>query len=88
MRQAHLLIYGLVQGVAFRYFIEDHAKRLGLSGWTRNTEGKVEAVFSGDENGIKTIIELCMKGPRAAKVDRVDVEWIDGEDFDDFEIRY
>jgi len=51
-RRVHVLISGKVQGVFFRYHTYELAKKLGITGWVRNTsDGKVEAVFEGD--GIK-----------------------------------
>jgi len=37
MRTYHLLISGMVQGVGFRYFTYKRAKKLGITGYVRNT---------------------------------------------------
>jgi acylphosphatase len=34
--RAHLLIFGRVQGVSFRYYTIDMAQSLGIKGWVRN----------------------------------------------------
>lgn len=89
MKSAHVLISGTVQGVGYRYFVRSNARRLGLSGYVRNTEdGGVEAVFSGDEKVIEKIITLCREGPLFAEVKDIAVEWIeDREKFKDFSIK-
>jgi acylphosphatase len=62
-------ITGQVQGVWYRGWTVDHARRLGLSGWVRNRrDGSVEAMFSGPEPAVRAMIELCRHGPPAALV--------------------
>jgi acylphosphatase len=90
LKRAHLLIEGIVQGVFYRAFTRDLAMRLGLKGWVRNLpDGRVEAVFEGDEKVIEEAIASCYKGPPAAHVTNIDVKWEEytGE-FSGFEIRY
>lgn len=88
--QAHVLISGRVQGVFFRSNTEDRAKELGLKGWVRNLlDGGVEAVFEGEEEKVKEMVEWCRKGPRFANVSKIDVEFKNASnEFKDFEIRY
>ncbi len=46
--RAHVLISGRVQGVSFRYYTMEEARRRSLTGWVRNLwDGRVEAVFRG-----------------------------------------
>jgi acylphosphatase len=73
MHIAHIVIHGRVQGVGFRAFVEDTAERLGLEGWVRNRrDGTVEAVFAGPEAVVTEAIEACRRGPRSARVTKVD----------------
>ena len=73
-RFVHVTIHGRVQGVGFRYFIEKNAIERALDGWVRNREdGGVEAVFVGAGPRVEEVLELCRKGPRGAKVERVDL---------------
>ncbi len=86
----HVWISGIVQGVFFRRFTWEHARRLGVTGWVRNLmDGRVEAVLEGEEDAVKTLIERLHEGPPAAHVTHVEVvdEPYTGE-FEDFEIRY
>ncbi len=88
--QAHVLISGRVQGVFFRSNTKDKAGKLGLTGWVRNLpDGRVEAVFEGEKEKVKEMIEWCRKGPRFANVRKIDVEFERASnEFTGFEIRY
>jgi acylphosphatase len=68
-------IEGRVQGVGFRWWVEEEARRRGLSGWVRNRrDGTVEAVFSGDDTSVDDMVAACGRGPPAARVDKVETE--------------
>ena len=76
MVRAHVFISGWVQGVAFRYWTRGEAEKLGLTGWVRNLEdGQVEAVFEGEKEKVKEMIEKCKEGPYLSKVEEVKAEW-------------
>ncbi|HHW19547.1 MAG TPA: acylphosphatase [Thermodesulfovibrio thiophilus] len=88
MKRAHLFISGKVQGVFFRAFTKEVADSLGLKGWVRNlTDGRVEAVFEGEEKKINLAIQRCKQGPPAAIVDNIEVIWEQPEGYQYFEIR-
>lgn len=89
MKRVHIILSGRVQGIYFRYFIKNKATKLNLKGFVRNTEDKVEALFEGEENNIKKILEYCKKGPLLAKVTETKIkeEKHKGE-FKDFSIIY
>ena len=89
MKRAHVYVSGKVQGVYFRSHTQNKALELGLTGWVKNLgDGRVEAVFEGDESAVKQMVEWCGVGEGFARVD--DVEVI-GEDyigeFRGFEVR-
>ncbi len=66
-------IHGRVQGVWFRAWTVENAVRHGLRGWVRNREdGSVEALFCGPESAVDEMIEACRRGPRSARVERID----------------
>ena len=78
MQTARLKIQGRVQGVFYRQSTRDRARSLGLTGWVRNAyDGSVEAEVSGDKAIVEQLIEWCRTGPPAARVDTVDVEWVE-----------
>ena len=75
MTRARVRIKGSVQGVFFRAEARARAESLGLAGWIRNAEdGSVEAVFEGDEERVRSMVDWCGRGPSGAKVDDVEVE--------------
>lgn len=62
-------IYGRVQGVWFRAWTEQEAKRHNLDGWVRNRrDGSVEAVFAGAPAHVEAMLSDCWNGPPAADV--------------------
>jgi len=88
MKQAHLLVHGHVQGVWFRESTRQEATRLGLTGWVRNlAAGAVEIVVVGEDDRLAGLIAWAHRGPRAARVDRVDLTWDEPPgDFPDFRV--
>jgi acylphosphatase len=74
VERRHVLVYGFVQGVGFRFAVEREARSHGLSGWVRNCpDGTVEAVFEGEPEDVASLVDFCRRGPRGADVERVDV---------------
>lgn len=68
----HFQIFGLVQGVGFRYATRTEALRLGLGGWVRNRhDGSVEALVCGQPAAVEAMSRWLQHGPRAARVDAV-----------------
>jgi len=71
----HVVISGRVQGVWFRASTKQKAEQLGLTGWVQNTaDGCVEAVFEGEENIVKEMIDWCHHGPPLAEVENVEIK--------------
>jgi len=89
-KRAHVIVSGWVQGVYFRAETRDLARQLGLTGWVRNLwDGRVEAVFEGEDWAVERLVSWCHHGPRGAQVDNVEVTYEDytGE-YQTFNIRY
>ena len=85
----HVRLTGRVQGVFFRAWTQDEANTVRVAGWIRNcADGSVEAHLEGGEADIKELIDLMREGPPGAEVDNVDVESVDPEGLDRFEIRH
>ncbi len=86
--RAHVYVSGKVQGVNFRGALQEEAERQGLNGWVRNLQdGRVEAVFEGDSETVRRMIEWCESGPSSADVDDVSVEQEAPEGVSSFEVR-
>jgi acylphosphatase len=88
--RAHVFVSGRVQGVFFRSETKYKAESHNVKGWVRNLpDGRVEAVFEGEEEAVKVLIEFCKRGPSGARITNVDLTWenITGE-FDAFKVRY
>jgi len=90
MKRVNIMIHGSVQGVFFRAKAKRIAEGLGLKGYAKNMpEGTVEIVAEGPEDKLKELISFCKKGPEAAEVSKVDVEFSEASnEFKGFEVRY
>jgi acylphosphatase len=88
--RAHVIVTGKVQGVFYRAETAAKARRLNITGWVRNLpDGRVEAVFEGEEVNVQKIIDFCRRGPANAYVVNVAVrrqEWKD--EYHNFTVRY
>lgn len=66
-------VFGKVQGVGFRWFTRERARRWGLVGWVRNRrDGSVEIVTEGPASSIDGLIEMLRKGPPGASVTSIE----------------
>jgi len=76
MKRIVITIYGLVQGVFFRYTTRKIARRLGLTGVVKNLpDGSVFIEAEGPEDKLLELLEFSKKGPKHAKVDKVKYEF-------------
>ena len=89
MKRARIFVSGRVQGVFFRHNTRTKARELGLLGFVRNLEdGRVEAVFEGEDDKVKEMADWMAKGPDFAKVEKIQITWEDYKnEFDNFEIK-
>ena len=88
--RAHVFVSGRVQGVFFRSQTKHNADRHGVNGWVRNLpDGRLEAVFEGEEEAVQALVDFCKQGPSGARVTNMDLTW---EDYtgklDRFQIKY
>ena len=59
----HIIFYGSVQGVGFRYRAYHAAQTYGVSGWVKNCwDGSVEMEAEGTEKAIDDMILAIEKG--------------------------
>jgi acylphosphatase len=85
----HAVVEGRVQGVGFRYFVEENAIQLNLTGWVRNRwNGSVEVVAEGERQTLEKFLAFLRRGPRAAYVSDVEVQWLPATgEFSRFSVR-
>lgn len=80
--QRRVLVSGRVQGVSYRASTHREALRYSsLKGFVRNLpDGRVEAVFSGEESEVLAMVKWCARGPTLAEVTDLEVadEPVDG----------
>lgn len=76
-----LRIRGRVQGVGYRYALQEEAERLGVTGWVRNRlDGTVEALLRGEAQAVEAVVAWARRGPPAARVAEVQVGAADGDE--------
>jgi acylphosphatase len=72
------IVSGRVQGVGYRYFTLDAARREGLHGYVRNHEdGSVEAVAEGESESVERFERVLRRGPSSSRVESVTVDEIE-----------
>ena len=84
------VVRGRVQGVGFRFFVEEQALALGLKGFVRNLSNgtSVEVVAEGQMTALEALLATVRKGPPLSNVERVDVSWAAATgDYEGFSIR-
>ena len=83
----HIIFYGYVQGVGFRWTASRAARRLGVSGWVRNLDdGSVEMEAEGTERDIEDLIS-ALEDHSWGSVERVESKLIPLHGDYNFEVR-
>ena len=84
----NIKITGKVQGVGFRFFVQQQAQELDINGWVSNkSNGDVEALAQGKKADVEQFIVKVKEGPSFSRVDNVNLEWMNkGEQYFGFEI--
>ena len=89
-KRLQAIVSGRVQGVTYRDFAREEAKKLGLVGFVKNMpRERVEVVAEGEEKVLRQFCSQLQIGPAFAEIEKVDLEWppATGE-FTDFKIHY
>ncbi len=88
-RAVEVTVRGRVQGVSFRAYAEEQARRLGVAGWVRNEpDGSVAGHFEGEPAAVDALVDWCRSGPRLARVEGVDVRESAPEGASSFGVRF
>jgi len=87
---ARLLITGKVQGVYFRFNMQQIAKKNSVVGWVRNLpDGRVEALLNGNKIDVNNVVEWSKIGPENSRVDEVKIEYGENSrEYSDFVIEH
>jgi len=87
---ARLLITGKVQGVYFRFNMQQIAKKNSVVGWVRNLpDGRVEALLNGNKIDVNNVVEWSKIGPENSRVDEVKIEYGEhSREYSDFVIEH
>ena len=88
-KQIHAYYTGKVQGVGFRFTVQDIAFDLKVTGWVKNLrDGRVEAVVEAEETTLKDFLAKINQY-FSPYIQDADIQWqpATGE-FKDFEIRF
>ena len=83
-------VLGRVQGVGFRFFVAQQARRLGVDGWVRNErDGSVRVVAEGSRPLLEELLTRLKEGPAGARVEDVRTSWSAAEhEFGGFDVRH
>jgi len=73
------LVSGRVQGVGFRYFVQQTAQSLALAGYAKNLpDGRVEVLLIGPSSRISQAQNRIQQGPELSLVSSVEWEEVNG----------
>jgi acylphosphatase len=82
-------VTGRVQGVSFRWYAAQEARRLGVTGWIRNEpDESVAGQFEGDDEAVDALVAWCRRGPSYAAVREVAVTDARPTGARSFDVRY
>ena len=69
LKSVYLIISGRVQGVGYRYFAQQKARELNISGWASNTpDGKLEIEAEGENQNVNAFVDWMRIGPSRAVI--------------------
>jgi acylphosphatase len=82
-------VQGRVQGVGFRYFVQENARSLGVVGWVRNRrDGSVELIAEGELETLNKLIQILQQGSRSSQVQDLKSEIQEASgDFENFFVK-
>lgn len=78
MQRKHIKVFGIVQGVGFRFYTERIALKYNITGTVQNVEDFVDIYAQGDEEDIAAFTEAVIKGASpSSQVDGYNIEDLD-----------
>ncbi len=88
-KQLHLYFSGKVQGIGFRYTVQDIASQKKVYGWVRNlSDGRVEVLAEAEEDALKSFLEQINQH-FSRYIREVNTEWLPASgEFRDFQVTF
>jgi acylphosphatase len=85
-----IYLSGVVQGVGFRYFTRNVARKFGVRGFVKNlSDGRVMMVAEGEKEQVEKFVSEITNGPRFAVVKKIEMEELSPSGkYEDFVIVY
>ena len=78
MQCKHIKVFGIVQGVGFRYYTEKIAKKYNVVGTVQNISDYVEIYAQSDEASLTSFINAIIEGASpASQVEDYEIEEIE-----------
>lgn len=89
MQRIEATVTGRVQGVGFRQYVRERARRHGVAGWVRNeADGSVRVVAEGPAEALDALVRDLRQGPPLARVEDLQLERREVDRaFTDFSVR-
>jgi hydrogenase maturation protein HypF len=88
MRRVGIEITGIVQGVGFRPFVYNLARTHFVRGWVANNERGVFIDAESEDGNLESFIrDIGSLAPRLARIESLEVKYLDPLGYKDFEIR-
>ncbi len=88
MKAVDVTVTGRVQGVSFRWYLQQEAERRDVTGWVRNEpDGSVAGHLEGEPAAVDAVVDWCREGPRPAQVEHLDVRVADSTGATGFDVR-
>lgn len=76
VKKASITVFGEVQQVGFRWFVNLYAQKLNMKGFVKNNlNGTVYLEVEGEEENIKMLIDKIKIGPPTSVVDKLDIKF-------------
>lgn len=90
MKRLEIQVNGRVQGVGFRQYTVERARRYGVSGWVRNErDGSVRVDAEGEDHAVDALLRDLKEGPSLARVRDVHVQQKEASgDLHSFSVKY
>ncbi len=89
MKHVNISIYGIVQGVGFRFSAKHAAHRFNVKGFVKNqADGSVYIEAEGRTEQVNQFLAWCREGPSSARVRDLKVNEGEIKHFSSFEIGF